>query len=61
MKLKPPMWLPYLGPPLAGLGAGLIGGRWLNAGFWPSLAIALICGFAPIVIYRVWKRLHHRR
>jgi hypothetical protein len=60
MKIKPPPWLPYLGPPLAGLGAGLIGGMWLQAGFWPSLAIALVFGFAPIIGYRIWKRLHHR-
>lgn len=60
MKLKPPMWLPYLGPVLAaGVGGGV--GYWLEIGFWPTLAVALICGFAPIVAYRLWKRLHHRQ
>ncbi|MGQ2992198.1 MAG: hypothetical protein ACT6RD_10650 [Brevundimonas sp.] len=54
------MWLPYLGPLLAaGIGGGV--GYWLEIGFWPTLAVALICGFAPIVAYRLWKRLHHRR
>jgi nitrate reductase NapE component len=39
---------------------GLIG-QWLQMGFWPVLAGALIGGFIPIVAYRVWKRSHHRR
>ncbi len=59
MRMRPPTWLPYLGPPLAGLGAGIVG-AWLGGGFWISLFAALIVGFAPIVAYRVWKRLHHR-
>ena len=24
------------------------------------LVAALVCGFAPIVAYRIWKRMHHR-
>jgi len=39
---------------------GLIG-RWLNLGFWPVLAGALIGGFAPIIAYRLWKWAHHKR
>ena len=58
MRMRPPAWLPYLGPPLAGLGAGLVG-AWLGGGFWIALTVALVVGFAPIVAYRVWKRLHH--
>ena len=45
---------------MAALVGGLIG-VWLGAGFWPVLAGALIGGFTPIVIYRVWKRSHHKR
>lgn len=60
MKMRPPHWLPWLGPPLAGLGAGVVGTQ-LGGGFWISLLAALVCGFAPILCYRVWKRLHHRR
>ncbi|GLK47452.1 hypothetical protein GCM10017620_04250 [Brevundimonas intermedia] len=59
MRMRPPTWLPYLGPPLAGVGAGVVG-AWLGGGFWVSLIAALVVGFAPIVAYRLWKRLHHR-
>jgi len=58
---KPPAWLPWLGPPLAGAAAGLASRYWLNGGFWGSLLIALVVGFAPIVAYRLWKHRHHRR
>ena len=61
MKMRPPHWLPWLGPAFAGLAAGMTANRWPEGGFWGILLIALIFGFAPIVIYRVWKRLHHRR
>ena len=54
------MWLPYLGPVLAA-GVGGAVAYWLGVGFWPTLAIALVCGFAPIIGYRLGKRLHHRR
>lgn len=57
---KPPHWLPWLGPPLAGVAAGLAGRYWLHGGFWPPLLIALAVGFLPIVVYRLWKRRHHR-
>ena len=56
----PPMWLPWLGPLLAaGIGAA-VGQYGLGGGFWTVLAAALVGGFAPIVAYRVWKRMHHR-
>jgi hypothetical protein len=58
---KPPSWLPFLGPVLAA-GAGMLAGEfWLGGGFWMVFSAGMICGFAPIVIYRLWKRWHHRR
>ena len=55
MKMRPPSWLPWLGPVLAaGVGA-LAGEFWLGGGFWTVLAAALLCGFAPIIGYRIWK------
>ena len=60
IKIAPPSWLPYLGPLVAAVVGGLIG-QWLQMGFWPVLAGALIGGFAPIVAYRVWKWSHHKR
>ena len=60
-RFGPPAWLPWLGPWLAaGVGA-LIGEYGLGGGFWTVLAAALVCGFAPIVGYRIWKWRHHRR
>lgn len=56
----PPAWLPWLGPPLAGIAAGLAGRYLLGGGFWPSLIAALVIGFTPIIVYRLWKRAHHR-
>jgi hypothetical protein len=60
MRMRPPTWLPWLGPALAAGAGALAGTFWLGGGFWTVLLAALICGFAPIVAYRVWKRLHHR-
>jgi len=60
MRMRPPHWLPFLGPFLAAA-AGALAGRLLGGGFWTVLIAALVCGFAPIIGYRVWKRLHHRR
>ena len=31
-----------------------------DAAYRAGLQAALVCGFAPILGYRVWKRLHHR-
>jgi hypothetical protein len=59
MKGPPPGWLPWLGPPLAGIGAGLTGAL-LHAGFWPALAGALVLGSVPTIVYRLWKRAHDR-
>jgi hypothetical protein len=60
-RFGPPAWLPWLGPLLAaGVGA-LAGEFWLGGGFWTVLTAALICGFAPIIGYRIWKWMHHRR
>jgi len=55
---RPPAWLPYLGPPLAGIGAGLASQR--GADFWGCLLAALVVGFLPIIVYRLWKWRHHR-
>ena len=54
MQMRPPSWLPWLGPALAGLAAGAVG-TWLNGGFWLCLFAALIIGFAPVVAYRIWQ------
>ena len=60
MRMRPPTWLPWLGPVLAAGAGALAGEYWLGGGFWVVLFAALICGFAPIIGYQVWKRLHHR-
>ncbi|WP_333591632.1 hypothetical protein [Brevundimonas sp.] len=61
MKLRPPMWLPWLGPVAAAAAGALAGEVWLGGGFWTVLGAGLVCGFTPIIAYRIWKRLHHRR
>ena len=58
---KPPHWLPFLGPVLAAAAGALAGRLWLGGGFWAVFATGIVCGFLPIVLYRVWKRFHHRR
>ena len=57
---KPPSWLPYLGPGMAGIGAGLAG-TLLGADFWGCLLVALVVGFLPIIVYRVWVWRVRRR
>ena len=57
---SPPSWLPWLGPPLAGLAAAGVVRLWPEAGFWPALAAALIVGFLPILAHRVWRARSHR-
>ncbi|RZJ19588.1 MAG: hypothetical protein EON91_00670 [Brevundimonas sp.] len=61
MKMRPPHWLPWLGPVVAALVGAGIGEYGLGGGFWTVLLAALVCGFAPIVAYRLWKWSHHRR
>ena len=61
MKLKPPSWLPFLGPVLAAVAGALAGNLWMEGSFWAVLVAGTICGFLPIIIYRVWKWSHHRR
>jgi hypothetical protein len=39
----------------------LAGEYWLGGGFWMVFCAGMVGGFAPIVIYRLWKRWHHRR
>jgi len=60
-RFGPPAWLPWLGPVLAAVVGALIGEYGLGGGFWTVLAAALVCGFAPIVGYRVWKWRHQRK
>lgn len=58
---KPPHWIPWLGP-VAAVAAGVLVARfWLHGGLWTTLVAALICGFLPIIGYRVWKLLHHKK
>lgn len=60
-RFGPPAWIPWLGP-LAALAAGGLAARlWLHGGLWTTLGAALVCGFAPIIGYRIWKWRHHRR
>ena len=47
MKMRPPHWLPWLGPLLAAGAGALAGEYWLGGGFWMVLIAALLCGFAP--------------
>ena len=60
MKMRPPTWLPWLGPVLAAGAGALAGEYWLGGDQDHPETAALLCGFAPIVGYQVWKRLHHR-
>ena len=57
---KPPAWLPFLGPVVAAGAGALAGEVWLGGGFWVVFLIGLVCGFTPIIGYRIWKRFHHR-
>jgi len=58
---RPPHWIPWLGP-VAAVAAGVaVAKLWLGGGFWTTLIAALVCGFAPIIGYRVWKLLHHKK
>ncbi len=59
MKVRPPGWLVWLGPPMAGVGAGLTGAL-IQGGFWPALAGALVLGFVPMGVYRLWKWAYER-
>ena len=61
MRMRPPTWLPWLGPALAA-GAGALAGRfWLEGGFWTVLIAATRMGLVPVVGYQLWKRAHHER
>ena len=53
MKMRPPHWLPWLGPVLAAGAGALAGEYWLGGGFWMVLLAALVCCFSPILVYRV--------
>jgi uncharacterized membrane protein YfcA len=55
MRVRPPSWLPWLGPLLAAVVGALAGEFWLGGGFWTVLIAALACGFAPIIGYRIWQ------
>ena len=57
---KPPAWLPFLGPVLAAGAGALAGELWLGGGFWVVFATGLVCGFAPIIGYRLWKWAHRK-
>ncbi|NBB52404.1 hypothetical protein GVN24_29395 [Rhizobium sp. CRIBSB] len=57
---RPPHWIPWLGP-VAAVAAGAAAARLLGGDIWVVLVTALICGFAPILGYRLWKRLHHKK
>jgi hypothetical protein len=45
---------------MAGIGAGLAG-TLLGADFWGCLLVALVVGFLPIIVYRVWVWRVRRR
>jgi len=52
---KPPRWLLWLGPPMAGFSAGFSNGKLDNPSVWVLFAIVLIFGFIPGLIYLIWK------
>jgi hypothetical protein len=60
MRLKPPSWLPFLGPLIAAVAGALAGNLWLGGGFWAVFVTGIVCGFVPIVAYRIWKWRRHR-
>ncbi len=57
--MRPPSWLPFLGPPVAGVTAGVLGRSEPNV--WLLILVATAVGFLPIIGYRLWKRWHHRQ
>ena len=56
---KPPAWIPFVGPILAGVTAGVVGQHVDD--FVVLVLIATAVGLLPVVGYQVWKRLHHQR
>ena len=60
MRFRPPHWLPWLGPLLAAGAGALAGEYWLGGGVWMVLIADLVCGLAPILDHRLWRRLHHK-
>lgn len=51
----PPRWLPWLGPPLAGLTVAVVATVAPFAPFWQVVGVGLAAGFAPMVANRIWK------
>lgn len=53
--IQPPRWLPWLGPPLAGLAVLAAYALMPRADLWLLVLIGLIVGFLPWLVGRVWR------
>ena len=51
----PPRWLPWLGPPLAGLAVLAAYALMPRAGYWELVTVGLVFGFLPYAVGRIWK------
>lgn len=58
---RPPDWLPWLGPIVAGLTAGMVVNVWPMAGFVQIVLAAVVAGLVPTIGHFVWKRAWERR
>lgn len=52
---KPPKWLLWLGPPMAGFSAGFSNAKLEDASFWVLFGLALAFGLIPSLIYLIWQ------
>ena len=53
--IQPPRWLPWLGPPLAGLAVLAAYAMLPRADLWQLVLIGLVVGFLPYLILRIWR------
>ena len=53
--MRPPHWLPWLGPLLAAGAGALAGEYWLGGGFWVVLVAALVAALAETDLGPIWS------
>ncbi len=53
--IQPPRWLPWLGPPLAGLAVLAAYAMLPRADLWQLVLIGLVVGFLPYLVLRIWR------
>ncbi|MFN4297187.1 MAG: hypothetical protein ACK4FB_10125 [Brevundimonas sp.] len=53
--IEPPRWLPWLGPPLAGLAVLAAYALMPRADLWQLVLIGLLVGFLPYLVVRIWR------